>query len=110
MKTVAVGVAVVMLAGCATKHYGRMGELTSTERMRMNCRELSLELARVDGFIQRVEKESEFNLRSVASFLGDFGIGNVVEKKSALKSARERRRALEDLSRAKRCESAETGD
>ena len=103
MKTIVAGMTMLALAGCATKHYGRMGDMTSAERTQLDCREIGLELAKVDGFIHRVEKESEFNLRSVGSFLVDFGLGNVLEKSSALKSAGERRQALEELSLAKGC-------
>lgn len=110
MKAIAVGLTLLALAGCATKHYGRMGDLTSAERTQMNCREITLELAKVDGFVQRVEKESAFNLRSVGSFLADFGLGNVLEKDSALKSARERRQALESLSESKHCGAPTSGD
>lgn len=109
-KTMAAAAAMLVLAGCATKHYGRMGDVTSVERTQMTCREVTLELAKVDGFIQRVEKESEFNLRSVGSFLADFGLGNVLEKKSALASARERRQALEALRESKQCGAATAGD
>jgi hypothetical protein len=37
-------------------------------------------------FLQHVDKESQFDGRSVL-FLGDFGIGNTMEKNSALESA-----------------------
>lgn len=53
----------------------------------MTCREIALEHAKVKGFIKHVEKESQFDGRSVLSFLGDFGVGNVIEKGEALKSA-----------------------
>ncbi|MGI4981841.1 MAG: hypothetical protein ACRYGL_00635 [Janthinobacterium lividum] len=109
MKTIVAGMTMLALAGCATKHYGRMGDMTPAERTQLDCREIGLELAKVDGFIHRVEKESEFNLRSVGSFLVDFGLGNVLEKSSALKSAGERKQALEELSAAKGCGAAEPG-
>ncbi|MDK3025450.1 hypothetical protein QO239_22895 [Cupriavidus taiwanensis] len=78
------------LQGCATKNYGRQGNLTDFEKQTMSCREIELEQAKVQGFIQHVDKESEFDGRSVLSFLGDFGIGNVIEKDSAMKSANDR--------------------
>lgn len=92
-----------MLTGCATKNYGRMGNVTDFERNTMTCREIDLEIAKVDGFTSHVDKESEFDGRSVLSFLGDFGIGNVMEKDAALKSANQRREALENLRVAKQC-------
>ncbi|MCA8313227.1 hypothetical protein LGN43_02945 [Burkholderia multivorans] len=90
-------------AGCATKNYGRMGSLTDYERNTMSCREIDLEIARVDGFVSHVDKESEFDGRSVLSFLGDFGIGNLMEKDSAMQSANDRRRALDSLRASKQC-------
>lgn len=75
------------LTGCATKNYGRKGELTLYEKETMMCREIALEKANVQGFIEHVEKENKFDGCSVLSFLGDFGVGNVIEKGEALKSA-----------------------
>jgi hypothetical protein len=92
----------LMLQGCATKTYGRFGNVTNFEQTSLSCREIDLELAKVNGFIQQVNSESEFDGRSVLSFLGDFGIGNVMEKDSALKSANARAATLQDL-RANRC-------
>ncbi|MGI4855661.1 MAG: hypothetical protein ACRYHA_01810 [Janthinobacterium lividum] len=104
MKTIAVGLTMLALAGCATKHYGRLGDLTAPERTQMSCHDASLEIGKVNGFIQRVEKESEFDLRSVGSFFADFGLGNTLEKSAALKSARERKQALEELMLTKHCD------
>ncbi|MGU7838690.1 hypothetical protein ACV22V_04360 [Burkholderia sp. AW33-5] len=100
--------ALLVLAGCATKNYGRMGSLTDYERNTMSCREIDLEIARVDGFMSHVDKESEFDGRSVLSFLGDFGIGNVMEKDAAMKSASDRRQALDSLRSSKQCGYATT--
>lgn len=91
------------LSACATKHYGREGQLTDYEKSTMSCREIDLERAKVNGFIGQVHQESKFDGRSVLSFLGDFGIGNVMEKDAALKSANERRQALDDLRASKNC-------
>lgn len=91
------------LTGCATKNYGRQGELTQYEKNTMSCREIALEQAKVNGFIDYVEKESEFDGRSVLSFLGDFGVGNVIEKKAALKSANRRLEQLKEVEKQKNC-------
>lgn len=85
-------------AGCATKNYGRQGELTDYEVATLNCREIELETAKVHGYITRVEKESGFDGRSILSFLGDFGVGNVIEKGAAMDSAHKR---LEQLQMAR---------
>lgn len=91
------------LTGCATKNYGRQGELTKYEKDTMTCRELALEQAKVKGFIEHVEKESQFDGRSVLSFLGDFGVGNVIEKGEALKSANTRLDQLKEVEKQKKC-------
>jgi hypothetical protein len=93
----------VFLSGCATKHYGREGELTQFEKSTMTCREIALEQAKVDGFVRHVDDEGQFNGRSILSFLGDFGIGNVLEKNAALNSARKRQTELWAISTQKGC-------
>lgn len=91
------------MQGCATKTYGRQGELTSYEKDSMTCREIALEQAKVNGYIRHVNKESEFSGRDVLAILGDFGIGNAMEKSAALESANKRMDELDTLSRARRC-------
>jgi hypothetical protein len=95
--------AVTVLAGCATKTYGRQGDLTSFEQSSMTCREIDLEEAKVQGFIQHVDDESSFSGRSVLSFMGDFGIGNTMEKSAALDSANKRLKALQAARQARNC-------
>lgn len=102
-------VAVVMLSaatGCATKTYGRQGTLTSFERESMTCREIDLETAKVKGFIEHVHKESNFSGRDVLAFLGDFGIGNNLEKQAAIESADKRLEQLSAIRKEKSCTSA----
>ena len=98
--------AVLMLAliqGCATKTYGRQGALTSYEKDSMTCREIDLDLAKSRGFVDHVNKESEFSGRDVLAMMGDFGIGNNMEKSAALESANKRIEQLRDLRNAKKC-------
>jgi len=45
----------------------------------MTCREIALEQAKVAGFMQHADKESQFDWRSVLAFMGDFGNGNALE-------------------------------
>lgn len=96
-------VALATLSGCATKHYGRQGELTDYEKLQLNCREVDIELAKIDGFLKRVDDESSFDMLSVFSFIGDLGLGNVVEKRAAVKSATERRKQLREIRMLKGC-------
>lgn len=97
--------ALVLLSiqGCATKTYGRQGSLTSFEKDSMTCRELDLEIAKVNGFTEHVNKESEFSGRDVLAILGDFGIGNNLEKSAALESANKRIEQLRAQRDAKKC-------
>lgn len=103
----ALGIALVSAVGCATKNYGRQGELTEFERRNLTCREIVLDQAKVQGYLSSIEKESEFDGRSVLSFLGDLGIGNVMEKNAAVRAASIRNAQLQDLSAAKNCQSVE---
>ncbi len=91
------------LVGCATKNYGRQGELTEFEKNSMTCREIDLEIAKVHGYLEHMEKESQFDGRSVLSFLGDFGIGNVMEKNAALEAANKRLAQLDAARTGKNC-------
>ena len=103
MKNLSLLLCILCVTGCATKNYGRQGELTQYEKNTLSCREIALEQAKVDGFIDYVEKESEFDGRSVLSFLGDFGVGNVIEKKAALTSANRRLEQLKEVENKKNC-------
>jgi hypothetical protein len=94
---------IVSIQGCATKTYGRQGTLTSYEKDSMTCREIDLELAKARGFVDHVNKESEFSGRDVLAILGDFGIGNNMEKSAALESANKRIKQLRDIRDAKKC-------
>ena len=96
--------AILLAQGCATKTYGRQGTLTSYEKDSMTCREVDLEIAKTRGFVDHVNKESEFSGRDVLAILGDFGIGNNLEKSAALESANKRIEQLRDLRSAKKCE------
>ncbi|OCJ46360.1 hypothetical protein A6U95_01480 [Serratia sp. 14-2641] len=98
----------IVLSGCSTKNYGRQGEITQYEQDTMTCREIELEEAKVHGFLAHVDKESQFDGRSVLSFLGDFGIGNVMEKDNAIKSANTRLAQLQVLRTKRNCTSTPT--
>jgi len=105
-KTLLITAVLVTLVGCATKNYGRQGEVTDFERQTLTCREIEIEQAKVHGYLAHVEKESEFDARSVLSFLGDFGMGNVMEKNAALQAANTRLSQLQTVSVQKGCSAA----
>lgn len=77
--------------------------MTEFEKSSMTCREIDLEIAKTQGFVDHVKTESEFSGRDVLAILGDFGIGNAMEKTSALKSATDRIKQLNELKRMKSC-------
>lgn len=95
--------ALFVFQGCATKTYGRVGTVTTFEKDTLTCREIDLEVAKAQGFIEHVNKESEFSGRDVLAILGDFGIGNTMERSAALESANNRIAQLRDLRTAKKC-------
>lgn len=94
---------VVTLSACATKRYGRAVEITPTEQEALNCREINIEIAKVDGMIKQITEKSKFDGMDVAAFLGDFGIGNKMELDAALASANTRKTQLTSMKTAKRC-------
>ncbi len=103
MRSVAAIVFLTTLAGCATKNFGTQPPLTDFERQNLSCREIQMEQAKVMGFAQQVDKESQFDGRDVLAALGDFGIGNSVAKSSAIDSAKQRYYQLELAAYEKGC-------
>ncbi|WP_367394545.1 hypothetical protein [Cupriavidus sp. Agwp_2] len=87
MRTMAAAAAILAMTGCATKNYGTQAPLTDFERQNLSCREIQLEQAKVMGFAQQVDKESQFSGRDVLAAFGDFGIGNSLAKSNAIDSA-----------------------
>ncbi|MEO0511204.1 MAG: hypothetical protein AAF065_15245 [Verrucomicrobiota bacterium] len=109
MKTVSVKLLTILtiaglLSGCATKRYGRMTSLTGMEKDVYDCKDIALEISKVEKFILEVNEGAEVDFMSVAGFLGDFGIGNSIEKDKALKSANERLEELKQLKIDKDCD------
>lgn len=94
--------AIVMSAGCATKRYGRMQAITETEAQYYDCKDIEIELSKIAAFRQEIA-DAEMDGRSVAAFLGDFGIGNAMEKDDALDSAAAREADLLELKTEKGC-------
>lgn len=98
-----IAVALIALPGCATKHYGRQTPLTDFERANLTCREVDIELAKTNGFIQQVGQEAQFSGRDVLAVMGDFGIGNRHELRDAMNSANMRLSQLNALRSTKQC-------
>lgn len=101
--TIAVLIPALIAAGCATKRYGRVQPLTGAERAAYTCREIDLEIAKVQAFQQQVVEGAQFNVASVLGILGDYGIGNNMERSSAEASAARRLGQLNDLKAERGC-------
>jgi hypothetical protein len=93
----------VLFAGCATKRYGRLQPLTGAERVAYSCRDIDLEIAKVGAFQQQVIEGAQFNMASVLGILGDYGIGNNMERGAAEASAARRMSQLTDLKAERGC-------
>jgi len=108
MKLIVLGAALVavfaplMFTGCATKRYGRQTELAAAENTELTCREIDIEISKVREFQDQVNKDG-FDGRDVLGILGDFGIGNAMERSDALKSAERRLQQLQDLRKVRNC-------
>lgn len=97
-----------LLAACATQRYGRETDVSQTEAQEFTCREIHLETAKAQEFTQSVQRQrSDINAAHVLGFLGDFGVGNVIEGNEAEASGRKRVLELRSLAIQKRCEEAQ---
>lgn len=86
----------VLSFGCATKRYGRMSPLTSKEAETLTCTRIEEEVLECEVFLADVYSTGVSGA-DIAAFLGDFGIGNSMERNAALKSGRVRLVALYEL-------------
>lgn len=101
--------AMLMATGCATKRYGRVQPLTGAEAAAYTCREIDLEIAKVQSFQTQIAEGAEFNAASALGILGDWGIGNSMERSAAEKSAAQRLQQLRDLHAQKGCTGTTVG-
>lgn len=109
LATITAIVAIAFTTGCATKRYGRVQPLTGAEMTAYTCREVDLEIAKVESFQRQIAEGAEFNAASALGILGDFGIGNSMERSSAEKSAAVRLGQLRDLRAQKSCGATTVG-
>ncbi|CAN0619593.1 conserved exported protein of unknown function [Burkholderia multivorans] len=109
MKTaILIAVACTALAGCATKQYAQVGYLTDYEKATMSCREIDIEMAKVQGVHQAIVDQDKFDGRSVLAFLGGFGLGNSMAKSSAEKGVAKRMAELQVMRVSRNCGLATT--
>ncbi|GAB5457082.1 MAG: lipoprotein [Henriciella sp.] len=97
------GAALVFTTACATKRYPIATELSAVEQSELTCRELAIELAKVDETEAKIANTAETDWRSAAGFLGDFGIGNAMAKSEATKALSDRKLSIRDAQVAKEC-------
>lgn len=93
----------LVTTGCATKRYGRVQPLSGVEKVAYTCRDIEIEVAKVEAFQQQVAEGAKFNVASVLGFLGDYGIGNSMERGGADRSALRRLNELKSLRAERGC-------
>jgi hypothetical protein len=96
----------LLLTACATKRYPIATELSAVEQEALTCRELSIELAKTDEVEAKIIDTAETDWRSVAGFLGDYGIGNAMAKSEASKALSERRMSIKAAQVRRGCSDA----
>lgn len=107
MKKIAIVAALVVAASvtsaCATKRYPIATQWSSAEAEAMDCNDLRLELVRANQVQTQIAETADFDWRSVAGFLGDYGIGNAMAKSDADKAIRARIQGIQEAQRTKQC-------
>ncbi|MFC0633261.1 hypothetical protein [Brevundimonas balnearis] len=102
MVMAALGVA-VMASGCATKRYPIATAWSQAEAEVMDCNQLRLEMIRARQVETQIAETADFDWRSVAGFLGDYGIGNAMAKSDADRAIRQRIAGIQEAQREKNC-------
>lgn len=100
----AVAVACLSASACATKRYPIATAWSPAEAEAMDCNGLRLELIRARQVQTQIAETADFDWRSVAGFLGDYGIGNAMAKSDADKAIRNRIAGIEEAQRSKNCQ------
>lgn len=95
-----------LITGCATKRYPIATELSAVEQRALTCRELAIELAKADEIEAKITDTATTDWRSVAGFLGDYGIGNAMAKSEAAKALSERRMSIKAAQVSRGCSDA----
>ena len=92
------------ITACATQRYGRENELTATEKKYFTCKDVEIEIAKTESFLSEVRmKRADTSGAHVLGFLGDFGIGNVLEGDAAELSGEKRLKDLREYKIEKGC-------
>ena len=96
-------VAALALSACATKRYPIATPLSSAEAALMTCRELAIEGERIETTRTQIASTAETDWRSVAGFLGDYGIGNAMAKSEAESALQVRSETIRTAQTNRRC-------
>lgn len=105
-KLLLIAVLATSISACATKRYGRLQPVSAVEQRDLSCREIAIEMSRVEAFEDNIRRQARTNVRSALGFVADFGIGNSMERNDAERSAVERRTQLRALEAEKGCTAA----
>jgi hypothetical protein len=96
--------AALMVSACATKRYPIATPLSPAEASLMDCDDLELELLRAEQVRRQITETAETDWRSVAGFLGDYGIGNAMAKSEAERALSDRIQTVREAQAAKDCD------
>lgn len=95
---------ILPLVACTTQRYGRQTNLAQVEVQEFTCRDIRIETAKSREFLRSVQDQrSGVSAAHVLGFLGDFGIGNVMEGNAAEESGEMRLRELQTLAVQRNC-------
>ena len=98
------GVTLLSLSACATQRYGRETPVSPGESASLTCDQITLEIEKTEFFLADIRRQrSETSGAHVLGFLGDFGIGNVMEGDAAEASGEQRLSELRSLQSSKSC-------
>lgn len=96
-------VAAVALGACATKRYPVATPLSSSEASLMTCRELAIEEERIETTRTQIADTAQTDWRSIAGFLGDYGIGNAMARSEADAALQRRSETIRTAQTSRRC-------
>lgn len=97
MKKIWLIAAVLLLSACATKQYPQAPAVTDEEAVSLDCQALEREIVRTHAIQKEIKQTSGFDFRTVMGFMGDFGIGNGIARRTASEKAKSRLSQLEAL-------------
>lgn len=101
MKKLVIMLALFSLSACAIKRYPQAPSVTAQDAASMDCSALDQEITKTRGMQHDIKQTGEFDGRTVAGFILDFGIGNGLAKSTATNKANARLNQLTALKAVK---------